>query len=982
LTNLGHLAAQVAIGYTGAMFTAAQLKSAETYLSRHLAANDYYSEGEKVTGKWMGTGSGLLGLQGRTIEARDPAFEALRQNRDPTTGEPLTQRTNEKRIAFYDFQVSAPKSVSILAVTFGDDRLRKAHEEAVAVAFAELECYAARRVRDGNNANTEKNQFTGNLVAAAFTHDASRALDAQLHTHLVCANATFAPKEQRWYALQNREMYPAIELAGRIYQNELARQVVALGYQIRPEIENHRIKGFEIDGLTARDLELQSTRRRQIEAEIGKFELNHGRLPSTGERHVIATSTRSSKLAEITTAEVRASQLERYDDTARERIESIIAESRAHERENSGVGVADARGIERTRAAIESAVEHIAERESVFDARMVLVRVFRENPGLLDHHTVRTLLSERTRDLLVELKEPNTDSLAPGDTRLFSTVENLHREYAAVQMVKDAKSKFDPLAARFALNPNLTPDQRAAVEQILASRDGIMAMRGPAGTGKTTTLSSLDQVVRSVGENLEAVYVAPTHQAKGVLQRDGFKDATTVAQLLINVRSGQSNIAGKLLVVDEAGMQSTKDGHELLLAAHKAGARVLFVGDEKQIPAVAAGDFMAILRKHGQMQTVELSTIFRQRANPEYLQAMGKMATGDVKGSLAMLDRQGRIKEAAGAYLTQAAESYCALTSAEHSKETDPATVALVAPTWKEIEQLTGVIRKDRQSRGQLTGPEVKRLVVDTHDLTAAEKRSERNYQTGMVVSPAERAFGGLQKNQWYEVQSVGEGRITLQNGKQLKVHDVGPKLRVGQPRELPLQVGDRILLQGNDRALGLSNGMRGYVTDISPEGAMRFRESIGGKLADKECTVPASYKTFTHGYAMTIHASQGETVTHVVGAVGRSISGNLWNVLTSRGRRDVTLFVPDKKATIDRAPVKIENRRAALDFRLAAKTPQAVTKDPSSIEPKRISLPKNIARHREAAMIGIRYGRVPPGLVVRYRHFLANRDRSREITR
>ncbi len=76
----------------------------------------------------------------------------------------------------------------MLAVTLDDDRLVSAHEEATRIAFRELETFAATRVRKLGN---QCDRSTGNLVAAAFTHTSSRALDPLLHTHLTVFNATF-----------------------------------------------------------------------------------------------------------------------------------------------------------------------------------------------------------------------------------------------------------------------------------------------------------------------------------------------------------------------------------------------------------------------------------------------------------------------------------------------------------------------------------------------------------------------------------------------------------------------------------------------------------------------------------------------------------------------------------------------------------------------------------------------------------------------
>jgi hypothetical protein len=72
------------------MFTSAKIRNGSTYLENHLSANDYYAKGERVTGQWLGKGAESLGLSG---EVRPEAFEALRVNQRPGTGERLTPRS-------------------------------------------------------------------------------------------------------------------------------------------------------------------------------------------------------------------------------------------------------------------------------------------------------------------------------------------------------------------------------------------------------------------------------------------------------------------------------------------------------------------------------------------------------------------------------------------------------------------------------------------------------------------------------------------------------------------------------------------------------------------------------------------------------------------------------------------------------------------------------------------------------------------------
>ena len=231
----------------------AKIRDGSTYLDHHLCANDYYAEGETVSGRWQGQLAARLGLvEGQAIQAGDTAFRMLRENVNPANGEKLTQRNVEGSIRFFDFQCSAQKSVSLLRALTGDERLATAHDLAAAEAFVELETFAACRVRAGAAASSQATRHTGNVCAAVFRHDASRALDPQLHTHFVIANATWDDTQQRMVALESCEMVSAVRYAGKVYQNALAREVQALGYEIE-EIRGERgvIEGFEIRGVSA-----------------------------------------------------------------------------------------------------------------------------------------------------------------------------------------------------------------------------------------------------------------------------------------------------------------------------------------------------------------------------------------------------------------------------------------------------------------------------------------------------------------------------------------------------------------------------------------------------------------------------------------------------------------------------------------------------------------------------------------------------------
>jgi len=286
------------------MFTAVahkNLTDAEKYFDEHLAQNDYYAAGEIRPGQWIGAGAKRLGL---TVEVTRDQFHALCENQNPNDGERLTQRSQKEgqRRVFYDFTCSAPKSVSVLAVTLDDQRLMEAHEEAARLAFRELETFAATRIRKHGIENRDR--VTGNLVAASFVHDSSRALDPQLHTHFTVFNATFDEREHRWKALQARGMYDAIRYGTAVYRNELARRVQQIGCRIAPAKY-----GFEIEGVGDEILKRFSKRAQQRDAVVQEMEEKLGRKLSNDEISHAVHQSRARKIKGISTAEVRERQL-------------------------------------------------------------------------------------------------------------------------------------------------------------------------------------------------------------------------------------------------------------------------------------------------------------------------------------------------------------------------------------------------------------------------------------------------------------------------------------------------------------------------------------------------------------------------------------------------------------------------------------------------------------------------------------------------
>ncbi|MBS0657734.1 MAG: relaxase domain-containing protein [Verrucomicrobia bacterium] len=857
----------------------AKIRDGSTYLSAHLSANDYYSEHESVCGRWTGRGAERLGLRGE-IAAGDEAFEALRNNRHPGDGTRLTPRDRAARVCFFDFQCSAQKSVSIMAVTLGDTRLLEAHDCAAKFAFAELERFAACQA---NSATVRSQRLTGNVAAACFRHTASRALDPQVHTHFVVANATWDAATSSWRALTEFEMLAAIRFAGKSYQNAMARACRALGYEVEPAHDQRgSITGFEIVGVSSEVRERFSKRRREIEAGIDAFEARTGRSPTTAEIHAITLETRDAKLAEITTPEVLQRQLGELSLVERRSLSA--RREAALERARLGPGIGDnAREAE----ALAHAAAHLFERRSVVGGHEVMAEALNNALGSIDH---AKLLARAARSKLVPLKE--------GDWlhRSFATEEGIARERWSVAFVDRTRGTRAALGVpQEGTLKSLSPEQRSAVEQVLGSRDQVVCLRGAAGVGKTTVLKALNAAFESAG--LDAWHCTPTTSAAETMRREGIASATTVRDFLNNIApSGDERMESSVIVVDEAGLASNRDGAELLQVAERWNARVLFVGDSRQHTSVEAGDFLRVLESHSGLHLVDLNAIRRQEV-AAYRRAIELMASGGVREGLDRLDALGWIRENGLDYLHAAAATVLRL--AEGGTRLD--RVIAVTPTWAENEALTASLRAELKRRGALTaGREV--MVEEPLPWTRAEKRCAANYREGLHVT-FEKPRDGIAKGATLRVSRVEDGRVFVSTQRtEFKLDLKRDRFEVAKPSLLEVCLGDRLLLRSNDKSQDLRNGEVLTVAAIEGE----TLRSTDGRTVDLR-----RFRQFTHGFVVTSHKSQSRTADHVVVAAERLDAKSAY-VACSRGRLSVLLHAPSKAGILKRLPAG--DREAALD--------------------------------------------------------------------
>jgi len=857
------------------MFTGKPQKNrgaATTYFDEHLSHNDYYSQGETQAGHWIGIGAEKLGLKPGQVVTRE-AFLRLCDNLHPITGKPLTQVTAKERRIFFDFQCAPPKSVSILAVTMNDQRILQAHREASALALRELEQFAATRIRKGGI--EDRDRLTSNLVGAAFTHTSSRALDPQLHTHFVLFNCTWDQAEQRWKALQTSGMFEAIHYGTEVYRNELASRLHQLGYSIR-----RTGSAFEIEGVSPKLMERFSKRSKERDAAVAKEEKRLGRKLTKDEVAHVVHQTRPKKLKGISDQAVREQQLGEIGFFEKRALRKIVETANGQPQDFAQRVTTD--------EAIAHGLQHVFERHSVAPQHRILEAALIKGCGQLALEPLKEKLREHT-----ELVRVGSE---------FSTRDILTKELFLIRTVNAGVEAVRPVAHRYESPSHLGPDQRAALVHVLTSPDRVTGFRGLAGSGKSTALVELARVLHN--ERFEPVFCAPTASAAETLRKDKL-DAVTLQKLLVDPATQHRLSTRSVIVLDEAGAVGLDDMVKLFEVARLKDCRVVLSGDTGQHASVARGDALRILEQYSRYRFGELTTIRRQK--PEaFRQAVELAAAKQTDKAFAKLLELGAVTETLtddGQLYEKAADDYLAATKKGKS-------ALLVSPTWAEIQAVTYKVRDTLKTQGVIGQHEEAVTVFDSLSWTEAQKKHASQFVPGLRLRFV-RSTKTFAKNETAEVVNVEGSTLKLRRSDgseaSLKLGAGTACFDVGEARELTVSPGDWLLLQAN-HGKEFVNGQR-----------VQVREIHHGRIALADGRqLPAGFNTFTHGYAVTSHSSQSQTVDEVLlvassrsfGAVNRE----QFYVSISRGRERCHIFTDDAELLARRVTDSHE-RKAAVEL-------------------------------------------------------------------
>ena len=600
--------------------TIGQMASAEYYLEsqrsfRH--PNEYYTAGEEPDGTWFNT-KGLFGLEdGAKVDSAE--FQRLYSGFAPDGSGKLVQRAgNPDRSPGVDLTFSVDKSVSSLWAIADPEMRGRIEAMAVSAARAALEDSVLRYcsyTRVGANGVTRPAE--ADLMGATFVHGTSRENDPQLHVHCTIFNLARTKEDGKWRAHHQYPVYSWKKAAGALFRAymawDLQRELGVRMEQYGPNAEFTRIAGMPED-LQA----FWSKRRKAIVAMAGELG-----IPSLGNASRMAgvnKLTRAGK-SHDNDPEVRHRRW-REEATSYVEREELIAAVTGHE-----VKITREQVRELTDR-LDDLPAHLAREEAVFRRPDMVEAAANAAAGLMGREAVGTAIERLGRNPEIERlepKKPTAESRAGmAHTEVYSTRHNLGLEQAVKDMVASmaadtghrlpeavVKQKVETLLEQ---GYPLSQEQSLAIRHATVQGGRVAVIEGAAGSGKTTTLRPITDLHREHG--YEIVPTAVAWRTAVALGDDCDARPYCVDKLLKLAASGQIEIGrNTLIVVDEAGMLSTRQAHHILQLSERHGAKVVFAGDTRQQQPVEAGPGLRLIRDVA--GSVRVDRIRRQKADLE-----------------------------------------------------------------------------------------------------------------------------------------------------------------------------------------------------------------------------------------------------------------------------------------------------------------------------------------------------------------------------
>jgi conjugative relaxase-like TrwC/TraI family protein len=617
-------------------------------------------------------------------------FISLMEGRDPGSGAWLRPAgADGSRGGGIDVTFSAPKSVSVVWA-LGDPWQREQIEEAHAKAVERSMEYLKERVP------VVRRRFSGqvaeeqakDVIATAYRHTSARGVsgaeapDPQLHTHVVISGAV--REDDRIVAVASRPVFRGLREVGAFYRSALAEELAAQGYPIEQGTGKDG-KYFEIAGVPTELRNAFSKRHREIAHAAERFRAKHGRAPERGEIRDIALENRRAK-ALTTRGDLQRAWTqtgERHGFGADEAVHLVGAHQPA----------SPERGIEQR---IEAT---LTERTAIFDAGLLRAVALEQSAGELapDEAIALTQAMVGERRIITSEGGRMTTLTIRAQEQAIERRADILSEPAGRDVGEPARAAASREVAE-CIGAPLSPEQQNALRD-LTGPERLAVLVGPAGTGKGGVIDAAARVEIAAGREVLGIAVSGSTAERLGADSPALDGRTlTLDALVARADSRRVEVDARTTVfLDEAGMVDHERMDAITGLIERSGAKLIAVGDGKQLPSIGPGGMFDRLALHA--PTAELEEV-RRTSDPDERKAWAALRAGEPERAMAHYQARGQLfftdtRDQAG---EAAVQRWAQLTETREIRG-----VALIADASNiEIDRLNARAQHLRAERGEL----------------------------------------------------------------------------------------------------------------------------------------------------------------------------------------------------------------------------------------------------------------------------------------
>lgn len=616
-----------------------------------------------------------------------------------------------------------------------------------------------------------------------------------------------------------------------------------------------------------------------------------------------------------------------------------------------------------TQKSLEYVISKLSEREAAFLHHAVLTEALQY--GIAVQASSGSQETVSLINLQEELKAyQNTQKLHLSQNKTYwVTREALACERDIIKLSKEGVGQVEALLSKEEafdkLNPSeglhgLTTSQKNAAHLILTTQDRFVMIQGDPGTGKTSMVSRVKEILNEVGQvcadkGVKIRGIAPTYQAVKELEAIGIPSQTLKSFLIEHARGMEEPIdySKTLFIMDEYSMVANEDARDFKQVVQACKGRAVHLGDIKQFEAVPAGRPMYIELEAG-IQSVRMEELVRQQN--EDAKSVAKAAIkGDVKGVLEAaqkvdarqfierdesrmtLDEQLRLEHSV--HECQDLENACAREYVLRTQEVRAKT-PIIVQNHKKRAIINHLIREELKQNQELPktgGLLLNRLIrmdVLKTDIKEANVGSASHIRLG--------------KN-YFQIERVDrKNKAFLLRGEDGKVEAFDPKrdfLRFKENYEVfrleqqEIVLGDLIMLRKNDLKRGHRANVDYHVKGIAEDTIHLENRQDGTELALNAGLLQDAHWDYAYtktGYSMQgasaafpiIHlSSKEEKLAHV-----RSIC-----IAATRHKDHCMIFTDDRARVIEKFS-RENNKLSALEVMGELSQPEKQIKPSSAV--------------------------------------------------